>query len=591
MRILLPTLLALGAMAFAFQGPDSADVVLLNGTIYTANDRMPRVEAVAVAGDRIAAVGSSTEIKKHVGPKTRVIDLKGLTALPGLTDSHYHLAGVGERELSLNLEGIGSLNEFLSHVRERVEQAKAGEWVSGRGWIETHWKPQAFPTRDDLDRISPRNPVYLTRADGHGAVVNSLALQKAGIMRDTPNPFGGEIMKDSAGEPTGMLLDRAQGLVSRLLPSEGPDHLEKALRIGAQRSLELGWTQVQIAGSSWEESQLLKQMCGDGRMKLRIYDTVRGPGSDASRLIESGPVFSAHDHRFTLRGIKVVFDGALGSRGAALLEPYNDHNTAGFLTQKAEALQPMLENALKSGIQVETHAIGDRANREILDLYEKAFDSVPPAQRKIANPRWRVEHAQIVHPDDVPRFAKLGIIPSMQPSHAIGDLHFAPSRLGIPRLERAYSWQSFLKAGCIITGGSDAPVEKGDPMIEFYAAVARKDLKGFSGNGWHPEQSVSREQALKMFTAWPAYAAFEEVHRGTIEPGKLADFTVLSSDIMRIPAAQIPKTRCVMTIVGGEMVYDSRKQSTKTQRQPRAHTTRSLAHLNQSGGLTAWPTP
>ena len=270
----------------------------------------------------------------------------------------------------------------------------------------------------------------------------------------------------------------------------------------------------------------------------------------------AGPTIDAFNHHFTQRTIKIIFDGALGSRGAALLKPYNDApDTSGFLTEKPEELRPLFEEALRRGIQIETHAIGDRANRMILDLYEEAFKAVPPEQRKIREPRWRVEHAQIVDPADIPRFAKLGVIPSMQPSHAISDLFFAPARLGMDRLADAYPWQSFLKSGCIIAGGSDAPVERGEPMIEFYAAVSRKSIKGESGEGWHPEQAVSRDQALKMFTIWPAYAAFEEKDKGSIEPGKLADFTVLSQDIMRIPEPEILKTLAVMTVIGGEVVY------------------------------------
>src|SRR6185369_16040250 len=280
---------------------------------------------------------------------------------------------------------------------------------------------------------------------------------------------------------------------------------------------------------SYEDVDVFKKLYAAGTIKLRIYKAVYGPGPSATRLINDGPIIGEFDHRLTVRTIKVVSDGALGSRGAALLAPYSDAaDTSGFLTVKADDLRPMLVAALKQGIQVETHAIGDKANRFILDEYEAALKSVPESERKVASPRWRVEHAQIVNPVDIPRFAKLGIIPSMQPSHAIGDLFFAPSRLGMERLKGAYAWESFIKSGSIIAGGSDAPVERGEPMIEFYAAVSRKDQKGYSGEGWHPEQAVTREQALKMFTIWAAFAAFEEKVKGSIEVGKLADLTVLS---------------------------------------------------------------
>ena len=535
-----------------------ADIVFKNGNVYTANDKAPQAEAVAVKADRIVFVGTNADAQKYVGPKTRVVDLHGSTVLPGFADAHQHLSGVGQREMTLNLEGTKSLDDFLAKVKARVDQAKPGEWVTGRGWIETHWLPPVFPTRWDLDKVAPDNPVILGRADGHGAVANSAALKLAKVDKNTPNPFGGEISKDKeSGEPNGMLLDAAQGLVRNKVPPTSAADAERAVELGVKRDISLGWTQIQDAGGSYADVAIFKKLYVAGTIKLRIYKAVYGPGPSANRLLAEGPTIGAFANRFTLRTIKVVSDGALGSRGAALLEPYSDApDTSGFLTVKAEELRPMLIDALRKGIQVETHAIGDRANRFILDEYETALRAVPPAERKIAEPRWRVEHAQIVNPEDIPRFARLGIIPSMQPSHAIGDLFFAPSRLGMERLNGAYAWQSFIKSGVVVPGGSDAPVERGEPMIEFYAAVARKDPKGFSAEGWHPEEAVTREQALKMFTLWPAYAAFEEKLRGSIEVGKLADLTILSADIMKIPELEILKTRCVMTVINGEIVFE-----------------------------------
>jgi predicted amidohydrolase YtcJ len=537
----------------------AADIVFRNGNVYTANDKAPRAQAIAVKSDRIVFVGSNEAAQKFIGTNTRVVDLKGNTVLPGFTDSHQHLSGVGQREMTLNLEGTTSLDDLLAKLKARVDQAKPGEWVTGRGWIETHWQPPVFPTRWDLDKVSPNNPVILGRADGHGAVANSAALKLAAVDKNTPNPFGGEISKDKqSGEPNGMLLDAAQGLVRRRVPPTSPQDAERAVELGVKRDIALGWTQIQDAGGSYEDIAIFKKLYAAGTIKLRIYKAVYGPGPNATRLLNEGPTIGAFENRFNVRTIKVVSDGALGSRGAALLGPYSDApDTSGFLTVKAEELRPMLVDALRKGIQVETHAIGDRANRFILDEYERAFNAVPRAERKIAEPRWRVEHAQIVNPTDIPRFAKLGVIPSMQPSHAIGDLFFAPSRLGLERLAGAYAWESFIKSGVVVPGGSDAPVERGEPMIEFYAAVARKDQKGFSSEGWHPEEAVTRDQALKMFTIWPAYAAFEEKLRGSIETGKLADLTILSADIMTIPELEILKTRCVMTVINGEIVYES----------------------------------
>jgi predicted amidohydrolase YtcJ len=561
MRILF---LGVGLMLFSListaDSGESADIVFKNGNFYTVDERQPTAEAIAVKADRIVFVGSNRDSLKYVGKNTRVVDLQGKTILPGMTDAHHHLSGVGFREMTLNLEGLSTLEEFLAKVKARVDQAKPGAWVTGRGWIETFWKPPVFPTRWDLDKVAPGNPLFLTRADGHGAVANSAAFKIAGITKDTPNPFGGEISRDrQTGEPNGMLLDAAQALVRGHIPPTSPEEAERAIILGVKRDIGLGWCQIQDPGGSYDDVNLYKRLYTDGRIKLRIYKAVHGPGEEAQRLLREGPILGAFGNRFNVRTIKAYADGSLGSRSAALLAPYSDApDTSGFLTVKEEELMPMLEEALKQGIQVQTHAIGDRANRFILDEYEKALKAVPRDQWKVKDPRWRVEHAQIVNPVDIPRFARLGIIPSMQPSHAIGDLYFAPSRLGTTRLNGAYAWQSFIKSGVVVPGGSDAPVERGEPMIEFYAAVARKDLKGLSGEAWHAEEALTREQALKMFTIWPAYAAFEEKLRGSIEVGKLADLTVLSADIMKIPEMDILKTRCVMTVIGGEIVYEAR---------------------------------
>ena len=538
-----------------------ADLIFVNGNIYTVNEKQPRAEAIAVRDQRIVFVGLNEDARKFRGDKARIIDLGGKTVMPGFTDAHCHIFGIGEREMKLNLEGTNTLEDFLAMVKERVAQTERGKWITGRGWIETFWKPPQFPARSDLDKIAPDNPAFLIRADGHASVVNSAALNIARIDKNTPNPFGGEILKDkTTGEPTGMLLDNAQDLVAKNIPKPTEADREQALLCGIDREIGLGWCEIQNAGSHKGDIDLIKKAFGVGKIKIRFVNAVYGPGEDAQRFLRDGATINAFDHHFTQRTIKVSFDGALGSRGAALLKPYNDApDSSGFLTEKPEELRPLFEEALRRGIQVETHAIGDRANRIILDLYEQAFETVPPAQRKIREPRWRVEHAQIVDAADIPRFARLGVIPSMQPSHAISDLFFARARLGMDRLEGAYAWQSFLKSGAIICGGSDAPIERGEPMIEFYAAVARKSIRGESTEGWHPEQAVSREQALKMFTIWPAYAAFDEKDKGSIEIGKLADFTVLSQDIMKIPEPEILQTRCIMNIIGGGIVFEDRQ--------------------------------
>ncbi len=532
---------------------EDVDLLLTNGNVYTVTEKQPKAEAVAVKAYRIVFVGSNEDAKRFHA--ARIVDLHGGTVVPGFTDSHCHIFGIGEREMQFNMEGINSLEDFLARVKERVDKTSPGKWIVGRGWIETFWKPPQFPTRQDLDKIAPNNPVFLTRADGHASIANSAALEIAGIDTKTADPFGGQILKKN-GEPNGMLLDRAQELVAKNIPKATQAEREEALLRGIDREIKLGWCEIQNAGSHKEDIDVIQKAFQAGKIKIRFVNAVYGPGQDAQNFLREGATINAFDYHFTQRTIKVLFDGALGSRGAALLKPYSDApETSGLLREKPEDLRPMFEEALRRGIQVETHALGDRANRLILDLYEQAFKAVPADQRKIREPRWRIEHAQIVDADDIPRFAKLGVIPSMQASHAISDLFFAPARLGLDRLAGAYAWQSFLKNGSIIAGGSDAPVERGEPMIEFYAAVARKSIKGKSGEGWHPEQAVSRADALKMFTIWPAYAAFEEKDKGSIEVGKLADFTVLSRDIMKIPEAEILETQNEMTVIGGEIIY------------------------------------
>ena len=552
-RMNRPYLLPLVFAAVGCTTTVPADLVLKNGVIYTVDDQNPKAEAVAIRGSDIVFVGSNADAAKFAGTKTRVIDLAGATVLPGLADAHYHLSGVGEREMTLNLEGTRTKEAFLAKVAERVAVTKAGEWVTGRGWIETFWVPQAFPSRQDLDRIAPNNPVALRRADGHASIANTKALELAGVTKATAAPRGGALNKDAKGELTGMLIDAAQGLLYRVLPAPTSADRDSAYAIGARRSVELGWTQVQDAGVSWGDVARIRRLYRQGLIKLRTFQAIGGPGADADSLLAHGASVDEFGGRYTLRTIKVVADGALGSRGALLLEPYSDDpKNRGLLTTDTAAVRPMLAEALGKGIQVETHAIGDAANRLVLDFYAAAFKAVPAK-----DPRWRIEHSQIVDPADIPRFKALGVIPSMEPSHAIGDLYFALARLGAKRLVGAYAWKSFLDLGLPVAGGSDAPVERGEPMIEFYAAVARRDLRGNAGadSVWHPEQKVSRAEALKMFTKNAAFAAFEEGKRGSIAVGKWADLTVLDHDIMTVPEADILNTKTVMTIIAGEVVY------------------------------------
>src|SRR6266567_7605280 len=554
-------ILACALLAFGCNGAAPADVVMRNGNIYTANAQQPKAEAVAVNAGKIVFAGSNAGVAAYVGSGTKVIDLNGSTAVPGFTDSHYHLTGVGARERNLNLESTKNTNlaDLLAKIKAAVAEHRLGEWVTGRGWIESEWPNPAFPTRWDLDKVSPDNPVFLTRADGHAAVANSAALKIAGITRATRNPEGGEIMREpKSGEPNGMILDNAKGLIQDKISPSPEEDIDRNLEVGIAKTLEQGWTTVHVPGGSFAEIDRLKQTYENGKTKLRVYYAVSGPGPESRKLLDQGAQTGLYSDRLNVRSIKVVLDGALGSKGAALLENYNDYNSNGFFTAKPDEVYAMTEEALRKGIQVMTHAIGDRANREILNIYERALNAVPADQRKLKDPRFRIEHAQIFHADDLPRPAKLGVILSMQPSHAITDLHFAPSRLGMARLAGAYAWRTFLDSGAKIAGGSDAPVERGDPRIELYAAVTRKDLKGYSAEGWHPELRVTREEALKMFTIWAAYASFEESIKGSIEPGKLADLTVFSKDIMTVPEMDILKAETLMTIIGGEIVYEKK---------------------------------
>jgi len=542
------------------QSCKSADVVLINSTIYTLNDSAPNAQAVAFLGDTLVFVGSNALSKEYQCNDAKVIDLKGSYVYPGFVDSHAHLKGIGHRENSLNLQGIDSLKEMLTTVEIFSNGIQPGEWVVGRGWIEKVWPEKRFPTRYELDRFSSDKPVILERADGHAVVVNSLALELAGISSESNDPHGGRIEKDKNGEPTGMLIDKATSLVEKLIPKTTKQEDKRDLKAGINSNVSLGWTQVQIAGGTFSDIEILEEIKKEGNLLQRVYFAVSA-GEPAETLLRLGPKLDP-ENMLTVRGIKLYADGALGSRGAALLEKYEDQDTTGLLIFTKEETLPVLEEALKKGIQIQTHAIGDKGNRITLDWYQEAFNSIVDEERKVIDPRWRIEHSQIITKEDQIRFRDMEIIASMQPSHAIGDLHFAPSRLGMQRVGNGYVWRNLIDLGVVVAGGSDAPVEIGDPRIEFYAAVARKDLDGFYDKGWHLEQAVTREEALKMFTIWPAFAAFQEDINGTIEVGKLADLTIFSKDIMKVPEEEILEAQVVMTIVNGKIVFEGKKKGT-----------------------------
>lgn len=532
----------------------SSDLLIYNTRVYTADEAQWTADALAIRGDRIVFVGGAEEAKNWACGATKKLDLAGSVVYPGFTDGHQHLEGVGRRTRTLSLFGIETLEDTVERIRQWSGALPDGAWVLGRGWIEREWTDQQrFLTRHDVDAFTGNKPLYMPRADGVSALVNSRALELAGIDRHTPDPVGGRFDRDADGELTGYVLAKAMEPFRAILPEETDEYLKENLLRGMRANAAMGWVQTHDAGMSWRLVGLLRELQEAGEMAHRVYIAV--PISEAQSLIDHG-VESSSDGLFQLRGIKVFIDGTLGSRGAALLEPYADAHTSGFMNRTTkEELMPVLDGALRNGLQVMTHVIGDRALRQTLDWYEESWSNLPRDAWSTEDLRWRLEHAQIIPPSDQERLVDLQVIPSMQPSHGIGDLNFAPDRLGAERLTYAYPWQPLLDRGLKIIAGSDAPVEAGDPRIEFYAAITRARLDGSRGEGWHPEFAVSREDALRMLTVWPAYGAFQEQERGTISVGKYADLTVFDTDFMRADPADILSAETVMTLVGGKERY------------------------------------
>ena len=541
-------------MAGVASTASAQDMLIRGGTIHTGVDGADPAEAVLVRDGRIAWVGAERD-QPAVPTSVPVIDLKGATLFPGFTDGHAHLDGIGWRELTLNLEGSASVAEVMARLADWAAANPEGPIV-GRGWIETHWPEGRFLTREDLDEAAPGRIVLLGRSDGHAVVASSAALAAAGIDGSTVAPPGGEILKDASGRPTGLLIDAAEQLVAGLMPQADVDATREAYRAGFRIEAAYGWTGIHFMSAPWRDVPLLEQMAEAGEAPIRVYNAVTPDG--AAELFATGPR-SVADGRVITRAVKMYADGALGSRGAALFDPYTDAPAStGLMQTDAATVGPIYEAALRSGIQVATHAIGDRGNASVAQWYETALAAVPASARPNGGDvRWRIEHAQILRPADYHYFVDLPIIASMQPSHAIGDFHFAPARLGDARLDGAYAWHSLVDLGVIVVGGSDAPVEQGNPLIEFYAAVARRDLEGFQGPDWRPNEAVDRATALKMFTLWPAYASFREDELGTVEVGKRADFTVFSIDLMTVPAAEILNGWVLYTIVDGVVVHQS----------------------------------
>jgi len=550
--------------AAAFAQP--ADLVLSNGKIVTMNPAMPVARAMAIRGDKIVAVGSMADAAKFIGPNTKVIGLEGKLAIPGFIEGHGHFTGVGQFRMGLDLREAKTWDDIVAQVARAAKNAKPGEWIVGRGWHQSKWdhapepNVEGFPLHDSLDKVSPNNPVVLTHASGHAAFVNGKAMQEAGITRATPNPSGGEILKDKAGNPTGLLRERASGLISRAeaayearqTAAERAAVLRKQIDLAIDESLSKGITTFEDAGSPFTTVDTLKRMANNHELRMRIWMMLRMPNEQLAPKLDAYRTIGAGGDYFTVRAIKRQIDGALGSRGAWLLEPYTDKpDSAGLNTEDPADIRKTAELAIQHGYQLCVHAIGDRANREVLNIFEDTFKAHPDKK----DLRWRVEHAQHLSATDIPRFGQLGVIAEMQGIHCTSDAPYVLLRLGPKRAEEgAYVWQKLMKTGAIVGNGTDAPVEDVSPLASFYASVSRK-LK--DGTVFYPDQRMSREEALRSYTLNNAYAAFEEKQKGSLEVGKLADVTVLSRDIMTIPEDQIMSTDVVYTIVGGKVRFDS----------------------------------
>ncbi len=563
------TLLVVALAGFAQQQP--ADMILRNGRIVTLEASKPTAQALAVRGDRIAAVGTNAEIAKLAGPNTKIVDLGGRLAIPGFIEGHGHFTGVGEFRMNLNLREAQTWNDIVAQVGRAAQQAKPGDWIVGRGWHQSKWTsvPQpsvdGFPVHADLSKVSPNNPVILRHASGHAGFVNEAAMKAAGITKTTVDPSGGHIMKDTAGNPTGLLQERAQGLVSKAYgdwrakrpESEKLEEARSIVQLATDECLAKGITSFQDAGSSFETVDLLKELAGKDQLRLRLWVMLRASLPELEQKLPSYRIIGAGNNTLTVRAIKRAIDGALGPRGAWLLEPYSDlpagaPNPMGLATDDPAELSKIANLAIKGGFQFCIHAIGDRANRETLDIFEKAFRANPASK----DLRWRVEHAQHISAADIPRFGKLGVIAAMQGIHCTSDAPYVLARLGAKRAEEgAYVWQKLMKSGAVVANGTDAPVEDVSPLASFYATVTRK-LK--DGSTFFPDQRMTRMEALRSYTIRNAFAAFEEDLKGSLKPGKLADVTVLSRDIMTIPEDDILLTDVIYTIVGGKVQYQNK---------------------------------
>lgn len=560
-------LLTCSFILFACGNAEGPDTIFINGMVYTVDADKPQVEAVAVKDGLISAVGSSSDISALAGSNTKIVDLDGKTMTPGFIESHAHLMGIGYNKLELDLMYVKTYDELVEKVAEAVEKAEPGDWITGRGWHQDKWieKPdnmvKGFQTNDKMNEVSPDNPVYLRHASGHATFANAKALEIAGINNLSIESLqgeveGGEIIKDELGNPTGVLTERASSLVGKFVPQDTEERAEEALQLAIDECLRLGITSFHDAGSGQAFIDRLQKFKDEGKLKVRMYTMLTGrQPSLLEEWYEKGPMIDP-DHFHTVRSIKLNCDGALGPRGAWLLEEYTDRpGHYGHETLPMETVTTVSEKALASGFQVCSHAIGDRANREILDRYEAAFDEYPEIDRRAE--RFRIEHAQHLTEEDISRFGEMNIVAAMQAIHMSSDRPWAIDRLGKERIvEGAYVWQKLMDGGAVVCNGTDAPVEPLDPLPSFYASISRKTLEGLPEGGFEADQAMTRAQALKSYTLDGAYAEFEEDFKGSIEIGKAADFTVFDKNIMTVPEMEILEAKSVMTVVNGEIVFE-----------------------------------
>lgn len=543
------------------QKPKSADLLLINATVYTANDALPKTEAIAVTDGRVTMVGTNQEIMAYKGDSTSVMDMNGKFIYPGFIEGHAHIMGVGANLINVDLMGAQSYDEVIEMVKKRANETPEGEWIIGRGWHQDKWNQtperlfKGFPTHHKLSEAVPNHPVFLKHASGHASLANAMAMELAGVNKNTANPNGGEVFKDVTGQPTGLLNETASGLVSGIIPAETQELKARKLQLAIDECLKNGIVGLHQAGSGFEDIAVFEDFAKSGDLKLRLHVMLHGRDSALlNAYFEKGPQIGLYDQHLNIRSIKLYADGALGSRGAWLLEEYTDaEGVHGHNVTPMSEIEAIVKSGLENGFQMCTHAIGDRANREVLDIYERAFEYKPTISK---DHRFRIEHSQHIHPEDIPRFAELGVIPAMQAIHMSSDRPWAIDRLGKERIENgAYMWSQLIDNGSKIVNGTDAPVEPVSALASFYASVSRRTLQGKPEGGYEPTQKMTRAEALKSYTLWPAYGAFMEDQTGSIEVEKLADFTILDQDIMTIPEEEILNTKVLMTIIDGEVVY------------------------------------